>query len=142
MTDAALILGVLLAGGWDLARRKIPNWLTFGLMGLGLVMGFIAGGLEGLADSLQGLLLGGALLFIPFLLGGMGAGDVKLLAAIGALKGSSFVLRAFLYGALAGGALALGALLVGRYFFYRPRTIPYGVALMVGAFAALYGGGI
>ena len=142
MTDALMIFGVVLAGGWDLATRRIPNWLTFGLMGLGVVTGFIAGGLEGLADSLQGLLLGGALLFIPFLLGGMGAGDVKLLAAIGALKGSSFVLRAFLYGALAGGALALGALLVGRYFFYRPRTIPYGVALMVGAFAALYGGGI
>lgn len=142
MTDAALLLGVLLAGGWDLARRRMPNWLTFGLMGLGLGMGFIAGGSAGLAVSLQGLLLGGALLFIPFLLGGMGAGDVKLLAAIGALKGPFFVLWAFLYGALAGGVLAVGALLAGRYFFFRPKTIPYGAALMVGALLALYGGGI
>ena len=83
MTDAALILGVLLAGGWDLADPSLCRPRVVPLP------------------------------FLPLLLFRMLSGDVKLLAAIGALKGPLFVLWAFLYGALAGGVLDVGALLVG-----------------------------
>ena len=86
-------------------------------------MGLIAGAWRGLVDSLQGLLLGGTLLFIPFLPFGAWVRGCEAVGLDWSLERFLFVLRAFLYGALAGGALALGPLLVGRYFFYRPRTI-------------------
>ena len=98
----------------DVRTKKIPNLLTFP----GILAGFIIHGVQdgwpGLGQAVLGLLLGLALLFIPFALGGMGAGDVKLLGAVGALQGADFVLRAFLASALAGGALAVAALLWRR----------------------------
>ncbi|MGI6037028.1 MAG: A24 family peptidase [Limnochordia bacterium] len=139
MVDNLLLGGVLMAGLWDVVSRRIPNWLTFGLMACGLIAGFYFGGLDGLTRSLQGLLLGGLLLLLPFVSGGMGAGDVKMLAAVGALKGPSFVFWSFLYGALAGGLLAGSVMLMARG---RVRTIPYGAALAVGTLAAFYYGGI
>jgi len=61
----------------------------------------------GLAFSLQGLAAGLAILIIPFLMGGMGGGDVKLLAALGCWLGPAGVFSLFVYGALAGGGIAL-----------------------------------
>ena len=64
-------------------------------------------GFEGFLFSGKGFLVGLGLLMIPYLLGGMGAGDVKLMAAIGALMGTSFVFYSFIYTALIGGLIAL-----------------------------------
>lgn len=94
------------AAVWDLRTRKIPNWLTFPAMLLGIGVMTWQNGLPGLISSIGGLLLGVALLFLFFLIGGMGAGDVKLLGAIGALQGGHFVWFTFLYGAVAGGVIA------------------------------------
>jgi len=95
----------------DLTARKIYNPVVLPALAAAVIFHLACGGVPRALWSLAGLFLGGALLFIPFLLGGIGAGDVKLLAAIGALQGPDFVLRAFLMGALAGGVLSAWQLL-------------------------------
>jgi prepilin peptidase CpaA len=67
----------------------------------------VTSGYEGFLYSGKGFLVGLGLLLIPYLLGGMGAGDVKLMAAIGALMGTGFVFYSFIYTALIGGIIAL-----------------------------------
>ncbi|MHB1005832.1 MAG: A24 family peptidase [Chloroflexota bacterium] len=109
--SVALILSVVVAAYWDYRWRRLPNWLTFGVAALGIGLGFVDGGPGGAADRLFGWVLGCLLLSLPFLLGGMGAGDVKLMGAVGALMGASFVFWAFMFSALAGGVLALAVLL-------------------------------
>jgi prepilin peptidase CpaA len=105
------IIAAALATGWDLKTGRIPNMITFPAMLLGLILNTYYSGWHGLGTSLAGLGLGILLLFIPFAVGGMGAGDVKLLAAVGALNGHLFTFRAFLYGAIAGGIMALAVAL-------------------------------
>ncbi|KUO50535.1 MAG: hypothetical protein APF76_07765 [Desulfitibacter sp. BRH_c19] len=102
---------------FDIITKKIPNMLTFPVMLLGLISYTYTGGLTGFWFSFSGLLVGIGIFLIPFILGGMGGGDVKLLGAIGALMGSQFVLIAALYTAIAGGIIALIILLhKGRLF--------------------------
>lgn len=91
----------------DLTTRRIPNVLTFGTAVAALAFGAATGGWEGFGRSLAGWGVG-CVLFLPwFLLGGMGAGDVKLLAGLGAWFGPSDALWAALYAGLVGGPLAL-----------------------------------
>lgn len=104
--DYILIVLLALSLYFDLVRRKVPNFLTLPAAAAGIVLCTFSGRLEGLIFSLAGMLLGGALLLIPFALGGMGGGDVKLLAAVGALKGAWFTLEATLFAALCGGIMA------------------------------------
>ncbi len=101
-----LILPLLLSlgmAGCDFKTRRIPNYLTLGgvLGGLGFQLGYH--GLPGLLDGLAGLGLGFGLLLGPYLLGGMGAGDVKASAALGAWLGLGRAFALFiLYGNLGG----------------------------------------
>jgi len=91
----------------DLVRNKVYNWLTFPTMALGLILNTAAHQWPGLGMAGAGLVVGG-LLFLPFFLwGGMGAGDVKLMAAVGALMGASFVVNTALYASMIGGVLAV-----------------------------------
>ena len=83
---AAIAIG-LTAVVCDLRTRRIPNVLTLGGAALALVAGLTAGGASGLAQAVGGWLLGAILFFPFFALGGMGAGDVKLIAALGAWLG-------------------------------------------------------
>jgi len=99
----------------DVRTRRIPNALTFGAAAVALVYGLVGGGLPGLGTAAGGWLVGCGLFLPFFLLGGMGAGDVKLLAALGAWLGPYMTVWAALYAGVAGGPLALGAaLLKGR----------------------------
>ena len=91
----------------DLRSRRIPNWLTFGAAVAGGVSQWATHGVAGLGAASLGWLTGCALFFVPFALGGMGAGDVKLVAALGAWLGPSDALRLALYTGAAGGVLAL-----------------------------------
>ncbi|WP_318506908.1 A24 family peptidase [Bacillus sp. T3] len=106
LLNLSLILILIISFITDLKNRRILNILTFPTMLIGLTYHAISAGLDGLIFSGLGLLLGLGLLFIPYLMDGMGAGDVKLLAAIGALKGTAFVLGAFLFTAIIGGLIA------------------------------------
>ena len=87
--QSVTIVLVVIAAGWDLATRRIPNVLTFGAALAGFfVHGYIAGW-SGAESSLAGWAVGVLFFFPMFALGGMGAGDVKLLAAVGAWLGPS-----------------------------------------------------
>lgn len=106
---ANIILALLLAAAviWDLRVRKIPNGLTLPVVVVALGASFAAGGASSLWFSTTGLLAGFGLMLFPYIFGGMGGGDVKLMAAVGALKGASFAFHAFLFAAIAGGVIAL-----------------------------------
>jgi prepilin peptidase CpaA len=89
----ALVIAVSV---FDLRERRIPNVIVFPAALIGLALNLIFKGWEGLGFGLKGLAVGFALLFIPYLVGAMKAGDVKFLAAIGAFAGANDVIRALL----------------------------------------------
>ena len=97
----------------DYRERRVPNWLNATLALSGIVAGTFYFGWTGLGDSLGGLLLGFGVLIIPWAMHGMGAGDVKLMAAIGAWFGPWLTLLSFAAGALIGGVIAVIMILVG-----------------------------
>jgi prepilin peptidase CpaA len=104
---SAVIVISLIACVADLRSRRIPNVLTFGAAIAGLVVHTAVEGASG-ALTAGGGWLTGLILFLPFFaLGGMGGGDVKLLAALGAWLGAYDTLYLALYSGVAGGALAL-----------------------------------
>jgi prepilin peptidase CpaA len=103
-----LALGIVaLAAAIDIQTRRIPNFLTFGGALAALALHAATGGWTGLGASAAGWLVGASLFFPLYALRGLGAGDVKLLAAVGACLGPWDILRASLYTVLAGGLLAL-----------------------------------
>jgi len=81
---------------FDIRERRIPNRLVFPAAIIGLTLNLVMRGWEGLGFGLKGLATGFTLLFIPYLVGGMTAADVKFLAAIGAFTGATDVVRALL----------------------------------------------
>ncbi|MDY6852025.1 MAG: A24 family peptidase [Thermodesulfobacteriota bacterium] len=109
---AACLLVTLVTLYTDIKRQRIPNPLTISAALAGLCFQCYEAGLaEGGCFALQGLALGVSLLFIPFLLGGMGGGDVKLLGALGAWLGPADVAAVFFYTAVAGSVWALWVML-------------------------------
>jgi prepilin peptidase CpaA len=102
------LIGLLgIAAVIDLKTNKIPNWLTFSAILFFFSNRFAVGGLNGIQLGLYGTFLGIGLLLFPYLLGWMGAGDVKLLGAVGCAVGVNGVILAFLFSAIFGGLLAL-----------------------------------
>src|SRR5215510_4704581 len=91
----------------DVRTRRIPNELTATLAGIGV--GLAATGVSGvpLWGSVLGFVVGLALMMPGHVLGATGAGDVKLMAAFGAIVGPGLVIKAFLFTAIAGGVLAI-----------------------------------
>jgi prepilin peptidase CpaA len=104
-----LALTLWIAWG-DVKTRRIPNYLTLGAAVAGLAYNFISHGFPGLADGFLGMLLGFAFLILPYIFGGMGAGDVKALAALGAWLGPQLTVYLFCYMGIAGGVIAVGYL--------------------------------
>ena len=109
-TDYLLIILLGFSVFYDLKQKRIPNFLTFPAMLLGLFIYTFNGGWSGFLQGFAGFGIGIAVFFIPFALGGMGAGDVKLMGAIGALKGLEFILYTTVFTALLGGIMALAIL--------------------------------
>lgn len=132
----ALVLGCF-ATFDDLRRRSIANWINAGGLVAGLVCHTASRGLAGLAWSVGGAAVGFAVFMVFYWLGGMGAGDLKLMAAFGALLGPLGILLAALMAAPIG-ALVAAVCLVGNR---RVRAIPYAPALTLGAWLALMGKG-
>lgn len=95
-------------------KLKVPNWITFPLILSGWAYSGVAFGWEGLGYSLLGTVVGLALLMPAYAIGGMGAGDVKLLAGVGAWMGSSVTFYSFCVSAIVGGAIAVGMVLYQR----------------------------
>jgi prepilin peptidase CpaA len=159
---------VCLAMYSDVRWRKIPNCLTLPAVALGFVLNFVGNGWNGLLFALMGLLVGMGLLMLPYLLGGMGGGDVKLMGALGTLLGGYAVLNVFLYTSLIGGMIAIVVAVANRsliemlkrivlfmkcvFLFQAPATgaavfkrspsMPYGVAIGAGTLLYLIAGKI
>jgi prepilin peptidase CpaA len=114
-TYVIALLIALVACATDLKSGRIPNVLTFGGALAALVFHGATGGSEGLLVAAGGWVVGAAIFFLPFALGGLGAGDVKLLAALGAWLGPADAVWLALYSGVAGGALALSVALARGY---------------------------
>jgi prepilin peptidase CpaA len=159
-----LLVMLIIAAITDIRSHRIPNWLTFPAMIVGVGFNVISAGAAGFVFGLGGLLLGMGLLIVFYALGGMGAGDVKLMGAVGSMLGPQMVLWAAFYTAIFGGIYAVGVILFHprlrekrravaeafkNFIFYRTfnynkpaeeENVPklcYGVAIAIGTIAAV-----
>ena len=112
MAADAMALAMVVAGTGtgaviDLRVRRVPNALTMTVAMAGVALAATGLGRLGVSAAILGWCAGLALMLPGYLLGGTGAGDVKLMAAVGALLGAEGVLWAFLYTTIAGGVIAL-----------------------------------
>ncbi len=102
---------LIVAAVIDGIQLKVPNWLTFPMIISGWIFSYAVFGWSGLGWSLAGTAVGLGLLLPLYAIGGMGAGDVKLLAGVGAWVGGTVTLYAFCVSAVFGGLIALGMVL-------------------------------
>jgi prepilin peptidase CpaA len=152
------LLGVAVVS--DLRRHRIPNLLILAGLTLGLASQTYSGGISGMGDGLLGLLIGFALFLPMYALGGMAAGDVKLMAMVGSFLPPHYALWAVFFSLIWGGVcgflivLVRGQLLqtLGRYrlmFLARAymtpnpgevagKPFPYTVAILLGTLNSIY----
>jgi prepilin peptidase CpaA len=159
IAGAFLIPLALIIAYYDVCYRRIPNSFVLATLIVGVLVNASFGGVEGALASLGGCAIAFALMFALHVFGAMGAGDVKLFAAIGAVMGARLVLPTFLMVALTGGVLGIITTLragqlkptMMRVFQIligllpgnsvprfpvpvdRRHTIPYGVAITLGS---------
>ena len=141
----ALVLGVA-AIVEDVRKRTISNWIPIAALVGGVVCQVLAKGWSGIGDAALGMLAGFGVFLVFYLLGGMGGGDVKLMAGFGALLGAGRLLEAAFWTALIGGLMAVIVIGVGWLRAKRkgasattvsPKTIPYAPAIALGVWLAL-----
>jgi prepilin peptidase CpaA len=113
-TDVCALFLLGLCAYWDVRYRKIPNWATLPGIALGLGLNGLFGGWAGMKASGIGLLVGFGALLVLFVLSWMGGGDVKLMAAVGALKGYPFVVSALFYSLIVGVVIGVVMLIWNR----------------------------
>ncbi|MFO0888956.1 MAG: A24 family peptidase [Isosphaeraceae bacterium] len=107
LVSAVLVEAAIIDG----RQLRVPNWLTYHLLIGGLAFSFWSGGGSALPWSLAGAGVGLISLLPLYAIGGMGAGDVKLMAGLGAWLGPQLTLGAFVASALAGGLIGLAMVL-------------------------------
>lgn len=161
MTAQALLAGGIgiAASIDDLRRRQISNWIPVCAFASGLALQTLEQGWRGTGSALAGTVAGAAVFLVFYLLGGMGGGDVKLMAGFGALLGTKRLLVAALWTAGCGGLLALAVIVAAaiRDFWvrsrsaadegtgrsdqaaHRPESIPYAPAIAAGVWLSLVG---
>jgi prepilin peptidase CpaA len=135
----------------DLRWRRIPNWLTLVTLVAGVAIHVVRDGLLGVGIALAGAVLGLAFLMPFYVIHAIGAGDVKLLAALGALLGPQALVSVAIYGALVGGVIS-SVMLAQRHQLRRSlsdimtnptrlrrsgATAPYGVAIASGVYLSM-----
>lgn len=106
---SVVLVAAAVIDGWKL---KVPNWLTFPLVIGGWVYSAVCFGWVGLGWSLVGTGVGLALLLPAYAIGGMGAGDVKLLAGVGAWVWGTVTFYAFCFSAIVGGVIAVAMIVL------------------------------
>ena len=131
-----LLLILLLSVKSDITYRKIPNKLTFPVMLWGIGSAGLFSGFNGILFSIGGFLVGLAVFFVPFSMGGMGAGDVKLMAAIGSVMGWKLTVYSALLTAITGGIIVIGYTIYKGYFIKMLKNI--GTALFKKIFYFAY----
>lgn len=110
--DMVLLVLLGVCAGTDLRTGRIFNAVTYPAIAAGLIAAALGYG-PALRDSALGCLVGGGALYVMFAMGWMGGGDVKFMAAVGALRGYPFVLHALFYSVFFGG-VAAGLILIWR----------------------------
>lgn len=105
----AIVIGIA-ATVEDLVRRRISNWISVAALCAGLVLHITSSGWRGGVSSLLGAITGFVVFLIFYMLGGMGGGDVKLMAGFGAVLGVPRLLEAALWTAAVGGVFAAMAI--------------------------------
>ena len=159
-----LVIILLISGITDILYARIYNYITFPGIVMGLALSYHYNGTQGLIASGVGLLLCTGIFMFLYIWGGIGAGDAKLMMAIGAIAGYRLIFGFILYSAIAGGIMANVAIIknkvfkktwqhVGRFFlFLVPKYhlkseplkktdsffIPYGYAISIGSMVYLY----
>jgi len=109
------LVGLLISSAIiDLYKQKIPNIITFPGILMALFFHFSTNGLDGLIFSGTGIITGIGILLIPYLFGGLGAGDAKMMGVVGGVLGAKGVFVAFLLTALVGGIYALFIIFFNR----------------------------
>jgi len=106
-TCAVMIPGILWASWIDYKERRVPNWLNAAIALAGFVAQGYLNGWNGLAVGFAGMWVGFACLILPWLMHGMGAGDVKLMMAIGVWLGPWWTFVSFCVGVVIGGIIAV-----------------------------------
>lgn len=106
----------LLGSVFDVKSRRIPNFITFPSMLLGLSMHLAFGGWKQFSSALAAGLICGAVFLLFYIAGGMGAGDVKLMAAVGCIAGMPHVSYLLVLTALSGGVMAVALALARGQF--------------------------
>ena len=140
-----------LAAVIDVRWRRIPNWLTLAAFAAGVLMQVLRLGASGVVVALAGAALGFCVLLPFYVIHAIGAGDVKLLAALGALLGPQALVSVAIYGALVGGLIS--ALILAKRGLLRrslsdittnPLRLqrsgakaPYGVAIALGVYLSM-----
>ncbi len=110
LVSVVLIVAAVIDG----YKLKVPNWITFPLVITGWIASGILFGWSGLGWSLVGTAVGLFLLLPAYAIGGMGAGDVKLMAGVGAWLWGTVTFYAFCASAVVGGVIAIGMVLYQR----------------------------
>jgi leader peptidase (prepilin peptidase)/N-methyltransferase len=137
---AAFVAALAVATAVDLRERRIPNALTYPGTLLAVVLAGVTAGTSGLIESLVGMVVAGGVMFLVWLVGrgGLGMGDVKLSAFVGAAVGPAMVPTYLVVGSGLGALVGIALLLRGRD---RRSTFAYGPYLAAGAAVAIIAGG-
>ena len=161
MFPVILLLGLLgIAVASDVRRHRIPNFLVVLGLVLGLASQAYAGGVSGLGDGALGMLIGFGVFLPLYALGGMAAGDVKLMAMVGSFLAPHAALWTAFFSLIAGGLCGLLMVMVrgqvmqtlGRYWlmlraraYLAPATdevagkpFPYSIAILLGTLTTGY----
>jgi prepilin peptidase CpaA len=112
-----LLTLLALSAASDIRSNKIFNIVTIPFTLSAVALHSFNSGLDGFFFSTAGMATGIVLLVLPYIMGGMGAGDVKLMGAVGSFLGTKATLEAFLLVALAGGIYSLALILIHRTVF-------------------------
>jgi prepilin peptidase CpaA len=154
-----LVLVLIVAVYGEVKENRIPNWLTLSGMSLGLLIGYLYGE-RAFWSHLGGMVIGFGFLFVFYVFGGIGGGDVKLMGAVGSLMGADLIKPTLFYTAAMGAMLAVLIVIWQPTFWSRitsygrklafwrqaageppaqspPVTVPYGVAIAVGCLMTL-----
>jgi prepilin peptidase CpaA len=112
-----LSIVLLISACIDFRKQKIPNLITYPSLVIAISYHAATRGVDGLIVSLIGVALGIGIFMVPYLIGGMGAGDAKLMGVVGAALGAKGVLHAVLFTAMVGGIYALALIFIHRAHF-------------------------
>jgi prepilin peptidase CpaA len=141
--SVALIVA-LISGYTDIRYRKILNLVSLPAIAVGFILQVVFFGLPGLISAGVGFLIGFGFFFLFYVFGGMGAGDVKLMGALGALLGQTYIVYTIIFTGLFGLIiviilffpylfLAIKTRKPGIFLAFRKHYMPYGIAISLGA---------